>query len=105
MWSAHDVAHHHKRRYSRAALRAVAEAAGLRAERIGYFNSLLFPVAAAARIAGRLLGRKGSDDRLPPAPLNAILRGIFGLERHLVGRVPLPAGVSLFALLAPRSMR
>jgi SAM-dependent methyltransferase len=105
MWSAHDVAHHHKRRYSRSSLRAVAEAAGLRAERIGYFNSLLFPVAAAARIAGRMIGRKGSDDRLPPAPLNALLRGIFGLERHLVGRVPLPAGVSLFAVLAPRSTR
>jgi SAM-dependent methyltransferase len=105
MWSAHDVAHHHKRRYSRATLRATAAAAGLGMERIGYFNSLLFPVAAAARVAGRLIGREGSDDRLPPAPLNALLRGIFGLERHMVGRVPLPFGVSLFALLAPRSTR
>jgi SAM-dependent methyltransferase len=105
MWSAHDVAHHHKRRYSRATLRAAAVAAGLGVERIGYFNSLLFPVAAAARVAGRLIGREGSDDRLPPAPLNALLRGIFGLERHMVGRVPLPFGVSLFALLAPRSTR
>ena len=105
MWSAHDVAHHHKRRYSRRTLRAAASAAGLRTERIGYFNSLLFPVAAAARIAGRLVRRTGSDDRLPPKPLNALLRGIFGLERHLVGRVPLPAGVSLFALLAPSSTR
>jgi SAM-dependent methyltransferase len=105
MWSAHDAAHHHKRRYSRRALRAVAEAAGLRPERIGYFNSLLFPVAAASRIAGRLIGRTGSDDRLPPRPLNSLLRGIFGLERHLVGRVPFPAGVSLFALLAASSTR
>ncbi|WP_129793595.1 bifunctional 2-polyprenyl-6-hydroxyphenol methylase/3-demethylubiquinol 3-O-methyltransferase UbiG [Sphingosinicella sp. CPCC 101087] len=105
MWSAHDVAHHHKRRYSRASLRAVAQAAGLRVQRIGYFNSLLFPVAAAARIAGRVIGKKGSDDRLPPAPLNTLLRAIFGLERHLIGRVSLPAGVSLFAVLAPRSTR
>jgi SAM-dependent methyltransferase len=105
MWSAHDVAHHHKRRYTRRALRAAIEAAGLRAERIGYFNSLLFPLAAAARIGGRVAGKTSSDDRLPPAPLNALFRGIFGLERHLVGRVPLPAGVSLFALIAPRSTR
>jgi SAM-dependent methyltransferase len=105
MWSAHDRAHHHKRRYSRRALRGVIEAAGLRAERIGYFNSLLFPLAAAARLAGKLLGKTDSDDKLPPAPLNRLFRAIFGLERHLVGRVPLPAGVSLFALLAPRSTR
>jgi SAM-dependent methyltransferase len=102
MWSAHDVAHHHKRRYSKRGLRRVIEAAGLRAQRIGYFNSLLFPLAAAVRLAGRLTGKTTSDDRLPPAPLNRLFRAIFGLERHLVGRVPLPAGVSLFALLSPR---
>ena len=102
MWSAHDVAHHHKRRYSKRSLRRVIEAAGLNARRIGYFNSLLFPLAAMVRIAGRLTGRTTSDDRMPPAPLNRLFRSIFGLERHLVGRVPLPAGVSLFALVAPR---
>lgn len=102
MWSAHDVAHHHKRRYSRRSLKRVIEAAGLRVHRLGYFNSLLFPLAAAVRIAGRLTGKTESDDRMPPAPLNRLFRTIFALERHLVGRVPLPAGVSLFALLGPR---
>ena len=105
MWSAHDVAHHHKRRYSKRGLRQVAEAAGLRAERIGYFNSLLFPLAATARIAGNLLGKTESDDKMPPAALNSLFQAVFGLERHLVGRVPFPAGVSLFALLSPRSTR
>jgi len=105
MWSAHDVVHHHKRRYSKRGLRAVVEAAGLRAERIGYFNSLLFPLAAAVRLAGKISGKDDSDDKMPSAPVNAVLRTIFGLERHLVGRVPLPAGVSLFALLSARSTR
>lgn len=102
MWSAHDLAHHHKRRYSKRALRRTAEAAGLEVEKIGYFNSLLFPLAAAARLAGRIAGRTEGDDKIPPAPLNALFRGIFGLERHLIGRVSLPAGVSLFALLSIR---
>lgn len=102
MWSAHDVAHHHKRRYSRRSLRAVAEAAGLEVRRIGYFNSLLFPLAAMVRIAGKLAGRTSSDDKVPPAPLNRLFEWAFGLERHLVGRVRLPAGVSLFALLSTR---
>jgi SAM-dependent methyltransferase len=102
MWSAHDVAHHHKRRYSKTGLRRVAETAGLRVRRIGYFNSLLFPLAAAVRLAGKALGKKESDDKVPPAPLNKAFSAIFGLERHLVGRVPMPAGVSLFALLSTR---
>jgi SAM-dependent methyltransferase len=102
MWSAHDVAHHHKRRYSKRSLRKVAETAGLKVCDIGYFNSLLFPLAAAVRLAGKLVGKTSSDDKVPPGPLNGLFRGIFGLERHLVGRVPLPAGVSLFALLSTR---
>ena len=102
MWSAHDEAHHHKRRYSKRGLRAVAEKAGLKADRIGYFNSLLFPLAAAVRIAGKAMGKKESDDKVPPAPLNRLFQSVFGLERHLVGRVPLPAGVSLFAILSTR---
>ena len=102
MWSAHDEAHHHKRRYSRRGLRSVAEAAGLKVDKIGYFNSLLFPVAAAARIIGKAMGKTDSDDKLPPAPLNRVLKAVFGLERHLVGRVPLPVGVSLFAIFSTR---
>jgi SAM-dependent methyltransferase len=102
MWSAHDEAHHHKRRYSKAQLRSVAEAAGLKVNRIGYFNSLLFPLAAAVRIAGKAIGKKESDDKVPPAPLNRLFEAVFGFERHLVGRVPLPAGVSLFAILSTR---
>lgn len=102
MWSAHDVAHHHKRRYSKRGLRAAAEAAGLEVRRIGYFNSLLFPLAAAVRLAGKAVGKKESDDKVPPRPLNRLFQAIFGLERHLVGRVSLPAGVSIFALLSTR---
>jgi SAM-dependent methyltransferase len=102
MWSAHDVAHHHKLRYSKRGLRRDAEAAGLAVRGIGYFNSLLFPIAALVRLAGKALGKTESDDKIPPGPLNRLFTGIFGLERHLVGRIPLPAGVSLFALLSTR---
>jgi SAM-dependent methyltransferase len=102
LWSAHDVAHHHKLRYSKRGLRADAEAAGLKVETIGHFNSLLFPLAALVRLAGKLTGKSSSDDKLPPAPLNFLFEKIFGLERHLAGRVPLPAGVSLYALLSTR---
>lgn len=100
MWSAHDAAHHHHRRYSRSGLRRVIEDAGLKVETLSYFNSLLFPVAAAARIVGKVRNKSASDDAMPSAPVNALLGRVFGFERHLVGRVPLPAGVSLVAILS-----
>lgn len=98
MWSAHDVVNHHKRRYSKRALRQLIEGSPLRLEAIGYFNSLLFPVAVAERLSSKLRGKDDADLKLPPAPINAALEKAFAAERHLIGRVPLPPGLSLFAV-------
>ena len=101
MWSAHDVVNHHHRRYTKKSLRAAIAAAGLAPERLGYFNSLLFPLAAAARVLGRVTGREDSDDSPPPPAINALFERIFRLERHLVGAVPMAPGVSLVTLAVP----
>lgn len=101
MWSAHDVVNHHHRRYTKATLVEAIGDAGLRADRLGYFNSLLFPLAAAARWVGNRTGKDDSDDSPPPAPVNWLFERIFRLERHMVGRVPMPAGVSLITLASP----
>jgi SAM-dependent methyltransferase len=102
MWTAHDVANHHKRRYSKRGLRQLIERSPLKLERVGYFNSLLFPVAVAERTASKLRGKDNGDVTLPPAPLNAALQAVFAAERHLVGRLPLPPGLSLFAVASAR---
>ncbi|MBX3561010.1 MAG: class I SAM-dependent methyltransferase [Sphingomonas sp.] len=102
MWSAHDVVNHHKRRYTKASLRDVIARAGLTIELMSYFNSLLFPLAAAARVAGRLTGKEDSDDKLPPRPVNALFEKLFGLERYVLGRLPFPPGVSLVAIVSRR---
>jgi len=99
MWSAHDVANHHFRRYTKATLRRAIADAGLRVERMSWFNSLLFPLAAASRVIGRITGKEGSDDALPPAPMNRAFEAIFALERHALGRLPMPPGVSIAAVL------
>jgi SAM-dependent methyltransferase len=103
LWSAHDVVNHHHRRYSKRSLAGAITAAGLKPRKLTYFNSLLFPLAAAARIAGRLTGRDDSDDSPPAKPLNALFETIFRLERHAVGRVPLTPGVSIVTLAEPAS--
>jgi SAM-dependent methyltransferase len=102
MWSSHDVVNHHKRRYSKAALKALIEASPMKLDRIGYFNSLLFPLAVAQRGASKLRREDDADVSLPPAPLNAALEKIFAAERYLVGRLPLPPGLSLFAVASAR---
>ena len=102
MWSAHDVVNHHKRRYSKRGLKALIDGSPMKLERIGYFNSLLFPAAVAQRAASRVRGAEDADVTLPPAPLNSALETIFAAERYLVGRLPLPPGLSLFAVASAR---
>ena len=99
MWSAHDTAHHHHRRYRKHEIATLARDAGYEIELLSPFNSLLFPPIAAARFIGRLRGDESSDDAMPPHLLNKTLETIFGIERELIGRVPMPFGVSLVAVL------
>ena len=102
MWSAHDIVNHHKRRYSKSNLKALVEASPMRLERVGYFNTFLFPLAVAERAASKLRGKNDGDVKLPPAPINAVFEKVFEAERYLVGRLPLPPGLSLFAVASAR---
>jgi SAM-dependent methyltransferase len=101
MWSAHDAAHHHQRRYTLAALKDVACRAGFVSRHHAHFNTLLFPLIAAARAAGKLLGREGGDDAMPARPVNWMLEKLFGWERHWTPRLRVPVGVSLAMVLEP----
>ena len=95
LWSAHDVAHHHQRRYTPAQLRSVVERSGFRIRHQSHFNTLLLPLIVAARTIGKIRGKEGGDDAMPPAPVNALLRMLFGAERFVVPRIGVPFGVSL----------
>lgn len=105
MWSAHDVVNHHKRRYSKASLKRLVQKSPLRLDAIGYFNSLLFPAAIAERLSSKLRRKDDADLALPPAPLNAALERTFAAERHLIGRVPLPPGLSLYAVASVQPVK
>jgi SAM-dependent methyltransferase len=98
MWSGHDVAHHHRRRYRKADYLELFAAAGLRVVRASYFNTLLFPPIALVRLAkpGREGG--GGDDATPAGPLNRLLTAIFGFEARLLRAGDLPFGVSLLVV-------
>lgn len=101
LWSAHDVAVHHKRRYTRATLERLLREAGLSVELLSYFSTLLFPLLAAQRLASRARG-VGPDAKfdvsIPPEPLNELLRRVMSLETGLLRRTTLPIGSSLVAV-------
>jgi SAM-dependent methyltransferase len=102
LWSPHDEEHHHKRRYTAASLRNVMEAAGLKIEMMSYFNTLLFPMIAGVRWMKNLTGSKSVDTGMPSPWLNGLLEQIFGAERALIGKVPMPIGVSLIVIVSAR---
>jgi SAM-dependent methyltransferase len=99
MWSAHDAAHHHFRRYTKKQLEELFLRSGLEVQLLSYFNTLLFPLVAAARVMGKITRKDSADDKLPGEWVNATLDKIFGVEAALLGRVPMPFGVSLVAVV------
>lgn len=99
LWSAHDIFLHHKRRYTARTLRAALGNSGLRVDRISYFNTLLLPLAALARLKDRVSSRKkASGTDIPPSFINSTLNAIFAGERHMLTRFNLRAGVSLLGI-------
>lgn len=96
LWSPHDEAHHHQRRYTLKQLETVTEAAGYRTLHRTHFNSLLLPAIMGVRALNRLRGKKGGDDDTLPSPaVNRLLAGLFGWERHAAVRGLWPLGVSI----------
>lgn len=103
LWGPHDEMLHHYRRYERVELAAKLERAGLRVIKLSYSNMFLFPAAVAARLFDRVRQKltktaKVSAAGTPPEPLNRGFAAIFGAERHLLGRIDLPFGLSLLAI-------
>lgn len=109
LWSAHDVASQHWRRYTRDRLERVWRDLPLESRLVSPCNSLLAPLVRGAR---RLRGNakpthgSGADLSVPSAPVNAILRWTFEREAGLLvralrdsSRAPYRDGISLLAIL------
>jgi SAM-dependent methyltransferase len=88
LWSAHDEAVGHVRRYDRAGLLALLADGGFRIDEVRSWMVLLRPAVALRRRSSN-----GSDLQALPGIINAGLRSVVALERYLpVDRLP---GVSL----------
>ncbi len=101
LWSGHDVALGHRRRYTAGRLRRTMAGEGFSVERVTYFNTVLFPAMVAARMWKRVRGDDRHDLHRPGPLLNRILTRCFALERLVVPRAALPFGGSLLAVARP----
>lgn len=106
LWTDHDVALHHKRRYTRSELHALLGEAGFDVLRISYYTSFLLPVMAAQRMVGQMGLRRASRAtrpavyrvKTPPPLVNRACGAIMAFERWLLRRYRLPAGGAIIAL-------
>ena len=104
LFSEHDTALHHFRRYSKSAIRDLLKRSGLRVRRVSYSNAVLFPVVCVHRLLGkwRRANQPHSDTVSAPWLLNETLAGLLTIESAVTHRIGLPWGVSLVAVAERR---
>lgn len=106
LWSEHDRALDHLRRYRASRLRRILLDAGLRIEKLSpVITALLLPIAGLRliqRILPRRSGRPQTAFIVPPRPVNSLLVALLRLERRWLSHFNLPVGVSLVAVACKR---
>jgi len=110
LWSRHDQASHHKRRYSRTDLMVKLERSGFAVDKMTYYVFFLFPVLAGMRMLHRVVRGKAVDRsgtrtslELKTVPvLNDVFLAFLRLEKHLIKHINLPFGASLLITAVKR---
>lgn len=102
LWSHHDTANEHRRRYLTSQVDKLQRAAGWRVLRTGYVNAAVFPIVALVRLLQRRSRppENAAYDMGPnPYPFNRVLEGLLHLEGLLLryGMI-MPFGVDLFSV-------
>lgn len=105
LWSEHDVALGHRRRYARRELISLLEGAGFEIERLSHCVTLLLPTTVLFRIlqkAARALrigggGEPQSGLVILPRPVSALFAWTLRVEAALLRHMNLPWGVTLIA--------
>jgi SAM-dependent methyltransferase len=102
LWSGHDVALMHFRRYVSREVRERFQAAHLKVEKLSYAMTLLFPVVwLVRRVFGPLAGKESEPKASlvhVPGVMNQLLVKLLSAENALIRHVSLPFGVTVFCM-------
>lgn len=107
IWSEHDTAQGHFRRYVSRRIKKVAHDSLLKVQRISYFNFFLSPAIIIIRLLSKIkpfekLGKYDSNlnfDIAKKSFTNNILKFIFVTEIKLMKYVSYPIGISIYSVL------
>jgi ubiquinone/menaquinone biosynthesis C-methylase UbiE len=105
LWSKHDVAVGHLRRYNTQSLLKVIRQSGLQELRISYFISFLFPFLGLYRIITRKfkLEKQNNQPKIDvvhlPVFIDKTLQQFLILESKILRQRSLPFGLSLFCIV------
>jgi 2-polyprenyl-3-methyl-5-hydroxy-6-metoxy-1,4-benzoquinol methylase len=101
LYSPRDVHHHHFRRYGKQQFGQLWTTIDARVELLSHYNTALFPAAATVRLASKLFQRQSEpgDISIPPRAINKQLTRLMQCEANLLGRIPMPFGLSLVAVI------
>jgi ubiquinone/menaquinone biosynthesis C-methylase UbiE len=99
LWSAHDEANGHMRRYSARTLKDSLQVAGFSIRKMSYWNASSFFPALVTRTSQRFLPGPKRDQLFETNPIvNSLALGVLKCENAALMHVSLPFGVSLFAV-------
>ena len=103
LWSIHDEALHHKRRYTLKQILAYVSRLNCRVIKASYFNTILFlPILIVRKLKSLLPHKKEleSDFFIPmPGWINSLLKSLFISEIFFSKSLSLPFGVSLLLII------
>ncbi|MGI8906591.1 MAG: class I SAM-dependent methyltransferase [Candidatus Sumerlaeaceae bacterium] len=102
MWSNHDVALHHFRRYEKQEFLELVQRAGLRPKKFTYSMATAYVPARIFRSVKKFLSSEGSEPRTDefqiPRLLNFVLKNFVELEARWLPHGNLPLGLSLLCV-------
>jgi SAM-dependent methyltransferase len=102
LWSEHDVALHHKRRYTKKTLAKVIKDSGYNKRKLTYYNFFLFIPISAVRIMRKVFGtekKSQSDLKMPSRFMNEFYKKVFAPEKWFIAKTGFPFGISLMAVI------
>ncbi|MBM3493051.1 MAG: class I SAM-dependent methyltransferase [Armatimonadetes bacterium] len=98
LWSGHDLALMHMRRYTAREVGRLVSGQALRVLRLSYAMTALFPIVWLVRMRERKAREPQASVRPVPPPINAALIRLLEIENRVLRRMNLPFGVTVLCV-------
>ena len=104
LWSSHDTANRHRRRYTGTGLKLLLEREGWKIEKLSYFCTFLFPLIMVIRLISKAVNKTIKsynadwNFKIPGFGINWLFSRIFAGEALWISQGNFPIGSSLLAV-------